>query len=48
MRLDDGGLPAEHAENKTVMIDATYLKAQRTSSSLGVEKEGAGVAEQYS
>lgn len=24
-----------------VMIDATYLKAHRTSSSLGVKKEGA-------
>ncbi|ETA50193.1 IS5/IS1182 family transposase [Rhodobacteraceae bacterium PD-2] len=35
------GLVAEHGENKTVMIDATYLKAHRTASSLGVKKRGA-------
>ena len=35
------GLAAEHGEKKTVMIDATYLKAHRTASSLGVKKEGA-------
>ena len=34
------GLAAEHGERKTVMIDATYLKAHRTASSLGVKKGG--------
>lgn len=33
-------LAAEHGEKKTVTIDATYLKAQRTASSLGVKKWG--------
>ena len=32
------GLAAEHVEEKTIMIDATYLKAHRTASSLGVKK----------
>lgn len=32
------GLAAEHGEEKTVMIDATYLKAHRTATSLGVKK----------
>ena len=32
------GLAAEHGEKKTVMIDATYLKAHRTASSLGAKK----------
>lgn len=32
------GLAAEGAEPKTVMIDATYLKAHRTASSLRVKK----------
>ena len=32
------GLAAEHSEKKTVMIDATCLKAHRTASSLGVKK----------
>jgi transposase len=32
------GLSAKGAERKTVMIDATYLKAHRTASSLGVKK----------
>ncbi len=31
------GLAAEHGEEKTVMIDATHLKAHRTASSLGVK-----------
>ncbi len=35
-------LAAEHCEKKTVMIDATYLKAHRTASSLGVKKGGRG------
>ena len=34
------GLAAEHGETKTVMIDATYLKAHRTATSLGVKKGG--------
>ena len=32
------GLAAEEVEPKTVMIDATYLKAHRTASSLRVKK----------
>ena len=32
------GLSAQRAEPQTVMIDATYLKAHRTASSLGVKK----------
>ncbi len=32
------GLSADHGEENTVMIDATYLKAHRTASSLGVKK----------
>ena len=32
------GLAAAEAEPKTVMIDATYLKAHRTASSLRVKK----------
>ncbi|WP_330447584.1 transposase (plasmid) [Paracoccus marcusii] len=32
------GLAAESAEHKTIMIDATYLKAHRTASSLCVKK----------
>jgi transposase len=32
------GLAAEHGEEKTVMIDATYLIAHRTASSLGIKK----------
>ncbi len=34
------GLAAEHVEEMTVMIDATYLKAHRTATSLGVKKGG--------
>ena len=37
------GLAAEHGEEKTVMIDATYLKAHRTATSMGVKKGGVGV-----
>ena len=36
------GLAAESAEHKTIMIDATYLKAHRTASSLCVKKGSAG------
>jgi len=35
------GLAAHHGEKKTVMIDATYLKAHRTATSMGVKKGGA-------
>ena len=35
------GLATERAEHKTIMIDATYLKAHRTASSLCVKKGGA-------
>ena len=34
-------LAAEGTEHKTIMIDATYLKAHRTASSLCVKKGGA-------
>ena len=32
------GRAAEHGEEKTVMIDATYLKAHRTATSMGVKR----------
>ena len=35
-------LAADHGETKTVMIDATYLKAHRTATSMGVKKGGVG------
>ena len=35
------GLAGEHGEKKTVMIDATYLKAHRTATSLAAKKGGA-------
>ena len=35
------GLSSDAAVPKTVMIDATYLKAHRTASSLGLKKKGA-------
>ena len=34
------GLAAEYGEEQTVMIDATYLKAYRTASSLCAKKGG--------
>ena len=37
------GLVADHSEEKTIMIDVTYLKAHRTASSLEVKKGGVGV-----
>ena len=37
------GLAAKHGEKKTVMIDATYLKAHRTATSMGVKKGGVDV-----
>lgn len=33
-------LAAEHAEEKTAMIDVTYLKAHRTATSMAVKKGG--------
>ncbi|SFU89255.1 hypothetical protein SAMN04488527_12934, partial [Aliiroseovarius crassostreae] len=36
------GLAAEATDLTTIMIDATYLKAHRTASSLGVKKGGVG------
>jgi hypothetical protein len=35
------GLASEAADPKTVMNDATYLKAHRAASSLRVKKDGA-------
>ena len=37
------GLAAETPDNKTMSIDATYLKAHRIASSLGLKKGGADV-----
>ena len=37
------GLAAEHGEENTVMIDATYLKAHRTATSMAVKKGGVDV-----
>ena len=37
------GLAAEYSEEKTVIIDVTYLKAHRTASSLAVKKGGMDV-----
>ena len=37
------GLAAEYPDNKTISIDATYLKAHRTASSLGLKKGGVDV-----
>lgn len=34
------GLAVEHAEEKTVMIDATYLKTHRTATSMAAKKGG--------
>jgi len=36
------GSAAETPDNKTISIDATYLKAHRTVSSLSVKKGGRG------
>jgi len=36
------GLAAEHGEEKTVMIDATYLKAHRTATSMMAQKDDRG------
>jgi len=37
------GLAAEHREEKTVMIDPTYLEAHRTATSLAAKKGGVDV-----
>ena len=37
------GLTAKAPDNKTISIDATYLKAHSTASSLGVKKGGVDV-----
>lgn len=37
LRPDHVGLAAERAEHKTIMIDATYIKAHHTASSLCVK-----------
>ena len=37
------GLAAEAPDNKTISIDATYLKAHRTASSLRLKKGGVDV-----
>ena len=37
------GLAAKAPDNKTISIDATYLKTHRTASSLGVKKGGVDV-----
>jgi len=34
------GLATDHGEQKTVMIDATYLKTHRTATSMDVSSEG--------
>ena len=34
------GLASEGTDRKTIMIDATYLKAHRTATSMGVKKGG--------
>ena len=36
------GLAVDHGEERTVMIDTTYLEAQHKASSLGVKKGGRG------
>lgn len=38
--IDHRTLVAKHGEEKIVMIDATYLKAHRTATSMGVKKGG--------
>ena len=41
LRKMEGLAAPQASERKTVMIDATYLKAHRTASSLAVKKGGA-------
>lgn len=40
LRKDNGGMAADHGEKNAVAIDAPYLKAHRTASSLGAKKRG--------
>jgi len=40
IRMMEGLATPQAADRKTIMIDATYLKAHRTASSLGVKKGG--------
>jgi transposase len=40
MRTMEGLATPQAPDHKTIMIDATYLKAHRTASSLGVKKGG--------
>ena len=40
IRMMEGLATPQAPERKTIMIDATYLKAHRTASSLGVKKGG--------
>jgi transposase len=42
LRANDGRIGCEHGEQKTVMIDATYLKAHQTATSMAAEKRGRG------
>lgn len=37
------GLAAKYGEEKTMMIDATYLKAHPTATCMGVKKGGVDV-----
>jgi len=37
------GLATEDLDKKTISIDATYLKAHRTASSIGLKKGGVDV-----
>ena len=37
------GLVADLSETRTVMIDVTYFKAQRTATSMGMKRGGAGL-----
>lgn len=36
------GLAAGHGEEKTIVIDATYLNANRTATSMAASKGGVG------
>lgn len=40
IRMLEGLAQPQATDRKTIMIDATYLKAHRTASSLGVKKGG--------
>ena len=43
LRGHDARTWAEHGEEKTVMIDATYLKAHRTATSMAAKKGSVAV-----